>query len=58
MYLGPNPQVIIATPTDPGSMKAIQEEEWIDPDYNPDGSAPLPECIGRETWRARCARRR
>lgn len=42
----------IATPTDPGSMKAVQEEEWIDPDYNPDGSAPLPECIGRETWRA------
>ncbi|MBL8934088.1 MAG: hypothetical protein JNM69_06035 [Archangium sp.] len=42
----------IATPTDPGSMKAIQEEEWIDPDYNPDGSAPLPECLGRETWRA------
>ena len=43
----------IGNTTDPGTMKAIQpEEEWIDPDYNPDGSSPLPECVGRETWRA------
>ncbi|MBL8924026.1 MAG: hypothetical protein JNJ54_34535 [Myxococcaceae bacterium] len=42
----------IATPTDPGTMKAAEEEAWIDPDYNPDGSSPLPECLGRETWRA------
>ncbi len=43
----------IGDTTDPGTMKAIEPEEaWIDPDYNPDGSAPLPECVGRETWRA------
>jgi hypothetical protein len=42
----------IATPTDPGTLKAAEEEAWIDPDYNPDGSSPLPECLGRETWRA------
>lgn len=43
----------IGTATDPGTMKAQGEEEvWIDPDYNPDGSSPLPECLGRETWRA------
>ncbi|MBE2251361.1 MAG: hypothetical protein IAE78_17605 [Myxococcus sp.] len=43
----------IGTATNPGTMKAVaEEEEWIDPDYNPDGSSPLPECVGRETWRA------
>lgn len=42
----------IASPTNPGRMKQVVEEEWIDPEWNPDGSAPLPDLDLRDSWRA------
>lgn len=42
----------IASPTNPGRMKEVVEEEWIDPEWNPDGSAPLPDLDLRDSWRA------
>jgi hypothetical protein len=42
----------IASPTNPGRMKEVIEEDFIDPDWNPDGTRPLPDLDMRETWRA------